>query len=197
MKPMITFQIRWTAGGKQQVSKFPASSVSDARRAFDFYNSLAYFAFMKKIVTLFLLLVTIFVAQARVIAHFWSQQEVYNKADIVVVAKPSATHETSEKAGLPDCSNCEVTGLSTDFNISLVMKGDTNLTKLTLHHYREVPLPPNVVEIGAPHLASFDPKSPTSYLLFLHRDDDGRFSPVSGQTDPTMFSIFSLGGHTR
>ena len=160
--------------------------------------SLGHFArFMKKIITVFLLLTTVFLAQARVIAHWWSHQEVYDKADIVVVAKPTAMHETSEKTGLPDCSNCEVIGLYTDFDISLVMKGDTNLTKLTLHHYREVPRPPNVVEIGAPHLASFDPKSPTSYLLFLHRDSDGRYSPVSGQTDPTMFSIFSLGGHAR
>jgi hypothetical protein len=152
---------------------------------------------MKKIVTLFLLLAMVFVAQARVIAHLWSHQEVYDKADIVVVAKPSATHETSERTGLPDCSNCEVIGLSTDFDVSLVMKGDTNLTKLTLHHYREVPRPPNVIEIGAPNLASFEPKSPTSYLLFLHRDADGRYSPVSGQTDPTMFSILSLGGRAR
>ena len=35
MKPMTTFQIRWTASGKQQVSRFPAASASDARRAFD------------------------------------------------------------------------------------------------------------------------------------------------------------------
>ena len=152
---------------------------------------------MKKIVALFLLLATVFVTQARVIAHLWSHQEVFDKADIVVVAKPSATHETSEKTGLPDFSNCEVIGLSTDFDVSLVMKGDTNLKKLTLHHYREVPHPPNVIELGAPNLASFDPKSAKSYLLFLHRDGDGRYSPVSGQTDPTMFSIFSLGGHSR
>jgi hypothetical protein len=148
--------------------------------------------FMKKFITVFLLLTTVLLAQARVIAHMWSHQEVYDKADIVVVAKPAATHETSERTLLPDCSNCEVIGLYTDFDVSLVMKGDTNLTKLTLHHYREVPLPPNVAEIGAPHLASFDPKSATSYLLFLRRDANGRYSPVSGQTDPTLFSIFSL-----
>jgi hypothetical protein len=38
MKPMTTFQICWVAGGKQQVSRFPAASASDARRAFDSYK---------------------------------------------------------------------------------------------------------------------------------------------------------------
>ena len=38
MKPMTTFLIRWTAGDKQQVSKLPAASEFDARRAFDSYK---------------------------------------------------------------------------------------------------------------------------------------------------------------
>jgi len=38
MKPMTIFQIRWLAGDKQQVSRFPAASSADARRVFESYK---------------------------------------------------------------------------------------------------------------------------------------------------------------
>ena len=147
---------------------------------------------MKKVITVGLLLAVVCVAQGRVIAHWWSHQEAYDKADLVVIARPATIHETSEKSNL-GLSNCEAVGLFTDLDISLVMKGDQSLKKLTLHHFRLAPLPPNVLVEGGPNLVTFDTNTLTSYLMFLHRDTDGKYSPVSGQTDPTRFSIFSLG----
>jgi len=47
---------------------------------------------------------------------------------------------------------------------------------------------------NGPSLASFDAKEHTRYLLFLHREADGRYSPVSGQTDPAFFSAVKLEG---
>ena len=83
-------------------------------------------------------------------------------------------------------------GLSTQFDISVVLKGDKHLKKCVLHHFRLTN--PKEMMIDGPMLASFDPKQHTRFLLFLHREADGRYAPVSGQTDPTMFSVQKLEG---
>ena len=61
-----------------------------------------------------------------------------------------------------------------------------------LRHYRLAD--PKQPMINGPNLASFDPKQNARFLLFLHRETDGRYSPVSGQTDPTLFSVLRLEG---
>ena len=70
------------------------------------------------------------------------------------------------------------------------MKGAQSAKKATLHHYQLAD--PKQLMMNAPSLASFDAQQPTRYLLFLHREQDGRYSPVSGQTDPLMFSVVKL-----
>jgi hypothetical protein len=131
-------------------------------------------------------------AQARIMRS-WSYQELYDQADLVVIAKPVSTQETAEKATLPNIApDVHVVGLSTEFDISVVMKGDKSAKKATLHHYRLAN--PKKVMANGPSLASFDPKQHTRFLLFLHREPDGRYSPVSGQTDPTLFSVLKLEG---
>ena len=131
-------------------------------------------------------------AQARSM-RTWTYQELYDQADLVVVAKPISTQNTSEKAVLPNISpDVHVVGLSTQFDISVVMKGDKNLRKCVLHHYR-LANPKEMLDNG-PMLASFDPKQHTRFLLFLHREADGRYAPVSGQTDPILFSVQRLEG---
>ncbi len=123
----------------------------------------------------------------------WSYQELYDQADLVVIAKPVSTQETAEKSTLPNIAPAvRVIGLSTEFDISLLMKGDKSVKKAVLHHYRLAD--PKQLMMNGPNLACFDPKQPTRFLLFLHREADGRYSPVSGQTDPTLFSVLKLEG---
>jgi hypothetical protein len=47
---------------------------------------------------------------------------------------------------------------------------------------------------NGPNLATFDPGQHHRFLLFLRREADGRYCPVSGQTDPTLFSVVKLEG---
>ena len=77
----------------------------------------------------------------------------------------------------------------------LVMKGDKSAKKMTLHHYRLTD--PKQLMFNGPTLASFDPKQVAQFLLFLHREADGRYSPVSGQTDPASISAVELQGLAR
>jgi len=147
---------------------------------------------MKTIITGFLILAAALLAQAREMRS-WTYQELYDQADLVVIAKPISTQDASEKAVLPNISpDVHVVGLSTEFAISVVMKGDKSLKKCVLHHYRLTN--PKEMRNNGPMLASFDLKQHTRFLLFLHQKADGRYAPVSGQTDPTMFSVQKLEG---
>ena len=150
---------------------------------------------MKKFTIGLLILTTAFLAGARM-SKLWTYQELHDQADLVVIAKHIATKDTPERAVLPNIApDVHVIGLSSDFDIEVVMKGDTSLKKLTLHHYRLVPLPPDQMMVNGPDLASFDSDHyNTRYLLFLHREADGRYAPVSGQTDPRQVSILRLEG---
>jgi hypothetical protein len=156
--------------------------------------------FTVKIITITLLIFsTICVAQARLMTP-WSYQELYDKADLVIIAKPISTQDTAEKTTLPNIApDVHVVGLSTEFEISVVMKGDKNLKKITLHHYRLAD--PNEQFDNGPNLVSFDlPKNQsisTRFLLFLRLEKDGRYAPVSGRTDPALFSVLKLGGIAR
>src|SRR2546427_8348483 len=147
---------------------------------------------MKQIITALTILTVALLRQAREMTS-WSYQELYDQADLVVIAKPISTQDASEKAVLPNISpDVHVVGSSTEFAISVVMKGDKSLKKCALHHYRLTN--PKEMMINGPMLASFDPEQHTRFLLFLHREADGRYSPVSGQTDPTLFSVQKLEG---
>jgi hypothetical protein len=121
---------------------------------------------------------------------------MYEQADLVVIAYPLSTQDTEEQSLLPNIApDVHVIGLSTKFEISLVLKGEKSLKKLVLHHYRLAN--PNELMINGPSLASFDPKENSRFMLFLRRESDGRYSPVSGQTDPTLFSVVKLEATAR
>jgi hypothetical protein len=150
---------------------------------------------MKKIIAALLIVTMTLLAEARLV-RTWSYQELYDQADLVVIAKPALIQDTSEQTVLPNIApDVHVIGLSTDFNISVVMKGDKSLRTLVLHHYRLAN--PKELMLNGPELATFDPKQYTRFLLFLHREADGRYSPVSGQTDPAGSSVLKLEGDAQ
>jgi hypothetical protein len=51
--------------------------------------------------------------------------------------------------------------------------------------------------INGPELLSFESKGSTLYLLFLVRERDGRYAPVTGQTDPALYSVIRLQSDAR
>ncbi len=147
---------------------------------------------MKRIIPVLLILAAALLAQARSVRS-WSYQALYDQSDLVVIATPISTKATAERTTLPNLSpEIHVIGLSTEFDISLVLKGEKNAKKATLHHYRLAD--PKQVLGNGPCLASFDSKQRPRYLLFLNREADGRYSPASGQTDPALHSVAKLQG---
>jgi hypothetical protein len=150
---------------------------------------------MKAITTVFVVIATALLAQARVMRS-WTYQELYDKADLVVIANPTSVEDTAEQTVLPGIApDINVVGRSAHFDISVVMKGDQGLKKLVLHHYWWAY--PAKLAMNGPTLAQFDPTENRRYLLFLQRESDGRYAPVSGQIDPAMISILRLNGFAR
>jgi ankyrin repeat protein len=145
---------------------------------------------MKYIFTSFLILAaTTFVADARLIGA-GPFEEMEKSADTIVVAKPDSTKDTDEQTNLSSFKPpVPVVGLSSEFEVGFVLKGDSSLKKLVVHHYRRAGHP----EWNEFNLASFDPKDSTNYLLFLKREPDGRYAPLD-QVDPASTSILKLSG---
>ena len=147
---------------------------------------------MKTALTLVLVLTCPIMALGR-IKPLWSYQKMQEQADLIVIAKPISTTNTSERAVLPNISpNVHVVGVETEFAVRVVMKGEGAVQKITLHHYRLANVEDGRVMRGAPQLVSFDPKQHPCYLLFLKKEADGRFAPVTGQTDPGADCVIKL-----
>jgi hypothetical protein len=100
-------------------------------------------------------------AQARLMKS-WTYQEMFDQADLVVIAHPSATKDTPEKSTMPDRPIWDVVAQETEFKIGLVTKGDKNLKQFLLHHYRL--MNPQQELMNGPNFASFNPRNLQSYL---------------------------------
>src|ERR1700681_2017198 len=111
----------------------------------------------------------------------WSFQEMFAKSDVVVIATPISTKDTGEHSTLTDLSPpVTVLGLSTEFEVRLVLKGDTKIKTFVLHHYR---LAHDEPMVHGPAPVTFNSKWRwTPFLLFLVKESDGRYAPVTGQT---------------
>jgi hypothetical protein len=150
---------------------------------------------MKKINLLMIALIIPLAAPGRLVPSV-RYQGMYDRADLVAIGKPSGTRDTKERGGLPGGpTGWLVVGLSTEFDISLVLKGERDLKRCILHHYRQSD--PGQLLRDGPHFISFAQKGSKPFLLFLKRESDGRFAPVSGQEDPALFSVLELTGEAN
>jgi hypothetical protein len=132
----------------------------------------------------------------------WSYEEMLEKADLVVVAEWVSTKDTEERTVLPRIEPAiRVIGVNTEFEVGIVLKGSRDIKNLTLHHYKlefkedsfraEAP---QLVDIQVPEFRDGrDYPGGGRFLLFLKHEPDGRYVPITGQTDPAVFSVLQLG----
>ena len=121
------------------------------------------------------------ISSARLV-RTWSDQELFDKSDLVVIATPVATSDTKERGPLSNFATQPVIGVETTFAVFTVLKGDQAIKHLVLHHYR-----PDKLEVpNAPTFLSFDPAKKKAFHLFLVRQPDGRYAPAAGQIDPDI-----------
>ena len=145
---------------------------------------------MKTCITICTFASLVFTSSARPVVS-WPYDQLTEKADIIVIATPSATRGTAEAMNLPGIQRAGTNGVSrpvpgfgqeTTFEVLTVFKGDKSIKSLVVFHLREAE--PQIVSVNGPGLISFEPNEKKRYLLFLKRDPDGRFSSLTGQTDP-------------
>ena len=129
---------------------------------------------------------------ARFMAGGMELEEVWNKADLVVIAKAVSTKDTPERTTLGDLQPpLEAAGLETEFETKLVFKGSKSIKNFTLHHYKtdqDLANGPSFVHVPRD-------KHPF-YLLFITKEKDGRYAPANDQIDPATISVFRLRGAT-
>jgi hypothetical protein len=88
---------------------------------------------------IFLSLLLVFSVAPSLRARFvrsWTDQEIFEKADLVVIARVVSIRNTGERSTLPDLTPpVKVTGVEADFETYLVLKGTKAITKFRLHYY--------------------------------------------------------------
>lgn len=132
--------------------------------------------------------------------------QAFRESDLVVIAHPvTRTANTKEKAFVDDFGYVQgkeerlpAIGVETTFEILMVMKGESSGKQLVLHHYREQPQPPlppgtPVMPGGGPVTVFIkNPKTSGDFLLFLTKENDGRYAPTGGQAWAGILGVFSL-----
>ncbi len=125
-------------------------------------------------------------AQAR-ITRSWSDAELLKASDLVVVGQPIGTKDLDETNSLGWAQLASFQprfrGVETTFKVSNVLKGMPDNDRVVLHHYRQEAdwgSPPN-----GPDFLRFAPNDTNKLTLYLIKDGAGRYTPVTGQNDPS------------
>jgi hypothetical protein len=127
---------------------------------------------------------------------------MFAKADVVALANWVSVKDTNERTVLPLSELAgTVIGVTTEFETSLVLKGPVNAREVTLHHYRlesELGSAPDgrlkLIRITGAKREPDGREFPGGgkFLLFLKKEPDKRYSPVTDQTSPAGYSVLQL-----
>lgn len=128
-------------------------------------------------------------------------QQMFDKADLVVIADWDGMKETDERGTLRDFDPAiKVIGVTTEFKIKLVLKGAKDIKSVALHNYRFQfqdddlwTFAPQFVRIRGPETrGNRHYPGGGKVLLFLKKEPDGRYAPVTGQVYPAVTSVLLL-----
>src|SRR5438874_1441252 len=109
------------------------------------------------LVILFLFGVTSTPALAR-LRQLWTEQQIVDKSDLIVMAKAVEVRDTGIKTTVPNIRRGNdpvgAVEMETTFEVSAVLKGKIEGARLVLYHLREEKAE---ASRGAPELVAFDP----------------------------------------
>jgi len=124
------------------------------------------------------------------ITKAWRYQAMFDKADLVVIARVVVSKDTDERSML---GPFHVIGVSTEYKTHLTLKGDKSVATFRLHHYRLASESEKETIANGPNLIRFSFEH-SAFLLFLIREPDGSYAPITGQEDPAIYSVLELRG---
>ena len=106
---------------------------------------------------------------------------------------------TDERSSLPETDIAGI-GVTGEFETNFVLKGPQSVKNIRLHYYKFQDeddafraYPPQLIRIVPP--VTRDGKhygGGGEYLLFVTKEADGRYAPVTGQRDPALSSVLEL-----
>ncbi|MCI0539080.1 MAG: hypothetical protein L0Z50_28060 [Verrucomicrobiales bacterium] len=114
------------------------------------------------------------------IDHIWSFAELRDRATLVVIATPIKVTATGQSTNIGVLRGKEI---QTTFRVMTMLKGALSTNAFLLRHFSDEK-PKQVYVNNSPRLVSFEPKDKLPYLMFLQREDDGRYAAVSGHWSP-------------
>jgi hypothetical protein len=135
------------------------------------------------------------VGEARLIEN-WPYEKLFKEADLVVIASATCSADSGGIVKLGGWS-VDFVGVKTTFIVKHTLKGEADGQTLKVRHFR---LKEGVLVENGPLLVRFRTERGLSirakgfkgsvpkpdYLLFLKRNKDGRYEPVSGRIDPRL-----------
>jgi hypothetical protein len=125
----------------------------------------------------------------------WSFQEMFNKSDLVVIARVVTATDKKDSVSLPGFdTSLKVIEVLTKFESRIVFKGPKGLSKFLLHHYRYRSEAEEFGVANNAQLVKINPGEHPAFLLFLVKERDGVYAPFGGQTDPAALSVLDLRG---
>ena len=149
-------------------------------------------------------------AFARIHEH-WSYERLRKEADLIVIATPISVRDTAERTTFPDVVRVDANdtnafarslmppnlipaiGVEATFEVLSVLKGVASGKTFVFHHLREAEKS-NRVTYGGLGLVTFEAKEKKRFLLFLKRESDGRYAPLTGFTDAVL-GVKDLGAY--
>lgn len=144
---------------------------------------------IKILVLLLLIFVMPSLLDARM-AESWTYQEMFDKANLVVIATHIASNPIEEHTLV--LRNIKVRGVLSTFRSLLVLKGPKDMSTFQLHHYQLESPQDEYIQDG-PQLIRFRSLQPP-FLLFLVKEGATTYAPFGGQTDPANLSVLELDG---
>jgi hypothetical protein len=119
-------------------------------------------------------------------ARLWSESELFDEADLVVLIKATGTKDVPAPSTQPAKPETWVE-VSTTFDVQAMMKGKLGSKPLVVRHHRyRNPEGENNVPNG-PLFVQFSSTNPRQYLAFLKEvqvGDQIHYEPLTGQWDP-------------
>jgi hypothetical protein len=123
-------------------------------------------------------------ANARPARH-WSEAELWDQADVVVIAKAHSTKDVNRVPADPPPPETWV-AVATTFEIQAVLKGKPSDKSLEVRHHRYLGKDAEVAVVDGPSFVEFT-AGKHQYLMFLKAEKvDGAvvYEPLTGQFDP-------------
>jgi hypothetical protein len=119
--------------------------------------------------------------------RIWSEEELFEQADLVVLVKAAGTKEVPVMRKKPIKPDAWIE-VETTFDMQSVLKGEAAKKPLGVRHNKYYGKEGEFAVIDGPSFVEFDAKKPRQYLAFLKAVKvDGEvayYEPLTGQYDP-------------